>query len=206
MKKADVSKDVKTGRLIISEKGEPAGTVPKGVSFGTTAPAEYAIFLAENNVEVGYIRSSISLQIAKTAELEFAIYPEYKGEGYAAEAIEAISEKLFSGGEIYYIRVKVKREDKARAEMLRACGFEVRNSDENENDNDDDNDNAEYLICEKAKEKPFYMSVHMMIGMAVGMALGTVFGKTAAGMTIGMCFGAILGSLFDRKDSSERKR
>lgn len=195
MKKAAVSKDVKIGRLIISEKGG---------SPEATLSVEYAIFLAENGNEVGYIRSSTSLQIAKTAELEFAIYPEYKGEGYAAEAIEAISEKLFSGGDIYYIRVKVKKEDKARAEMLRACGFEVRNEDENVNEND--NDNAEYLICEKAKEKPFYMSVHMMIGMAVGMALGTVFGKTAAGMTIGMCFGAILGSLFDRKDSSERKR
>lgn len=195
MKKTAAGKDVKTGRLIISEKGD----CPE-----TAASVEYGIFLAENNAEAGYIKSSISHQIAKTAELEFAVYPEYRGEGYAAEAIGAISEKLFSEGEIYYIRVKVKREDEARIEMLRACGFEVQSSDENESDID--NDNADYLIFEKAKEKPFYMSVHMMIGMAVGMALGTVFGKTAAGMTIGMCFGAILGSLFDRKDSNERKR
>lgn len=181
MKNKNKVPTIKTKRLLLTE------TDPSG---------RWRIKTSDGNTDVGEVTVTVPEFIKKTAEIKYEICPECKDEGYAAEALAAVSEHVFGKGEIYFVRVTVTREEESKGEMLKACGFLPINADEE----------TEIIVYEKEKAKSSYMSIYMMLGMSSGMCLGLASDKMAVGMCIGMAAGMALGIALDRMDENARKR
>lgn len=181
MKNKNKVPTIKTKRLLLAE---------------TDASGRWSVKTADGDTLIGEVSVSASEGIAKTADIDYVIYPEYKGEGYAAEILTAVSDYIYGKGEIYFVRVAVGVGEESKGEMLCACGFNAVNEEEG----------AEIIIYEKEKPKSSYMSIYMMLGMSSGMCLGVANDKMAIGMCIGMSLGMAIGISLDRMDMNARKR
>lgn len=121
------------------------------------------------------------------AELHFDIFPQYRGSGYAGEALQALLDWVWKDERTYFIRFLPP--DAAIAETLEKLGFvPVRGL---------------YV-----KERPVKQRTRDLVslGVSLGLLLGVFpLGDLTAGILIGAFAGFVIGGYFDAKDRRIRE-
>lgn len=163
-------------------------------------PSEYLwytnwqIILRDENKAIGSIGFKGKPNARHEVEVGYGIYDAYQHQGYATEALKAITEWAFSKENVYYIQAKIELGNEASQTLLEKCGFKIicRNEDE--------------TLFEKEKPESFWMSTYMCIGIGTGMLFGSSFDQMPIGMCIGLSIGLCIGMALDAKDKENRKR
>lgn len=133
--------------------------------------------------------------VAGEAEIGYGVEEAQRGNGYTAEAVNALLEWAFDRG-AYLVIAEAEQDNAASQGVLTACGFRrIGEGGEGER-------------WEKEKERTNWLSIYMCLGLSVGVAFGAAFGgeKLATGMCLGMCAGIALGSALGASlDAAERR-
>lgn len=121
------------------------------------------------------------------AALHCDIYPQYRGNGYAGEALAELQDWAWKDERTYFIRFA--GEDPTIAETLRKLGFLW--------------EREGYVLERPVKQRT---RDWMSLGVSLGLLLGVFpLGDVTAGILIGALAGAVIGSYFDAKDRRIRE-
>lgn len=126
-------------------------------------------------------------------EVGYGIDGEYRGQGYAAEALAAVCEWAFSNG-AYYVQACTEKDNEASQKVLQKCSFAAAG------------ERGENLLFELEKPQTANLSIYMCLGLSVGLCLGLCLDNMAIGMCIGLAIGTALGVSLDAADNGKRKR
>lgn len=129
-----------------------------------------------------------------TVEIGYGISPEYEGNGYMTEAVQAMTKWAFRQKDVIFVEAETDTENKASQRVLEKCGF-VPNGIGKE---------GPRFICESAEND--WSMTYMCFGMSIGMAIGSVQGQMVMGMSIGMSLGLCIGMLITEVSRNERKK
>jgi RimJ/RimL family protein N-acetyltransferase len=132
----------------------------------------------------------------RTVDIGYDILPQYRGNGYAEEAVKALSGWAFARENVYFIRAMADSKNDASNHILRKMGFYRIES------------SVEGQECWELERPPSsWFGSYLAIGLALGLALGqSFFGNMILGMLIGMSAGLALGAAMDSQDRAARKR
>jgi RimJ/RimL family protein N-acetyltransferase len=134
--------------------------------------------------------------VEQTVELGYDIFPQYRKNGYCAEAIRALCDWAFRCEGVYFISVLVDVANGASNHILEKLKFYRVESPV-----------AGLNGWEMERPASAWMAVYLSIGLAIGISFGqTLFDNMAIGLAIGLGAGIALGSGLDAQDRAARKR
>ena len=155
----------------------------------------WRVSLKKENTTIGLLGFH-GVPTNKTVELGFHIYPDYRGQGYGQEAVQAICNWAFGSVKGYFINALADEKNDALNHMLEKLKFYRVESPV---------DGA--LAWELERPASSWISFYLSIGLCLGLALGkSFFGSQLTGMTIGLAAGIALGAAMDSQDRAARKR
>ena len=136
------------------------------------------------------------MPVNKTLELGFNIFPEYRGNGYAQEAIQALCNWSYGSTEAYFVGTLADEKNDAANHVLAKLKFYRVESP------------VDGMIAwELERPASAWISIYLCIGLALGLSLGTsFFGNQLTGLIIGIAAGIALGASLDSQDRAARKR
>ncbi|MDD4807595.1 MAG: GNAT family N-acetyltransferase, partial [Oscillospiraceae bacterium] len=122
-------------------------------------------------------------------ELRCRINSDFRGQGYAEEAIRAAADWAFSQPDMYFVTASIEKDNAAAAAALETVGF-ARSGQK-----------KDMLYYELEKPRTCWGSICFLFGLAIGYACG----MSSTDMCIGMVLGMVIGMPFDRQDREKRK-
>lgn len=128
-----------------------------------------------------------------TIEVRFETEPEFKGHGYAKDALKAITNWAFSQKGIYEITAVAEHENDAAIHVLERAGFVFRGG------------TREIENYSVKKQKTSWQGFYLALGIALGFALGVLLNNVIVGMVIGVFAGFTIGTSMDTKTNRERE-
>lgn len=127
-------------------------------------------------------------------EIGYGINQEYQNQGFATEALRAMTNWAFSQPSCYYVQALTETGSESSKKVLENNKFKfIRECNEG-------------LLYELEKPASALMSIYMCIGLSIGLSFGLMFENQAVGMCIGISVGLLIGSLLDAQDRKNRKR
>lgn len=129
-----------------------------------------------------------------TVEIGYSVRPEYAGQGYTAEAIQAMTQWAFEQRNVVFVEAETDPNDGASRCVLEKCGFVPDGTDAEE---------GRFVL-----ESPLtnWSPIYMLFGMSIGMAIGHFQDQMLWGMAIGMSLGVAVGALLNSSAKKERER
>lgn len=127
-------------------------------------------------------------------EIFCTVFDEYRGFGYATEALKAMCTWGFSMPRCYFIRARTKKEDLTSEHLLERNGFICLEF------------GKKGKLWELGRPASATVSAFMCLGMALGAAFGVLFGSFEIGMCIGLFCGITAGVIFDISDQKRRRK
>ena len=122
-------------------------------------------------------------------EIGYGVLADYRGKGYATEAVGALTEWAFSASEaLYYVTAETDPDNAASQRVLEKNGF-VPTGEQGE----------EGPRYEKERPETSWLAIYLSIGLCLGVAIGTSLGNLALGIPIGMGLGLAVGTSLDKK-------
>ena len=126
-------------------------------------------------------------------EIGYGVLKEYEGQGYATEAVKALTEWAFSNEEIYFVEAETAPDNIASQRILEKNGFSA------------DGEGKEGPCFVKEKAETAWMPIYMCFGTSIGTAIGTSTDNLAMGISLGMCIGLAIGSALDASWKKKRE-
>ncbi len=154
----------------------------------------WKITLKDNGVKIGGIGFKGAPNSRHEVEIGYGIDENYRSQGYATEALNAMTNWAYTQKDVYYIRAVTGDDNAASKRLLEKCKFKpVGNNDEG-------------ILYEREKPASVWMSIYMCLGTSVGLCFGTSFNNIAIGLCLGVAMGLALGVSLDAADKNMRKR
>ena len=156
---------------------------------------DWRITLRESKKTVGYLGFHGEPE-EQTVELGIDIPEEFRDEGYAFEAVKALSKWAFLKDSVYFVRVMTGEESESSGSILQELKFyQIESPLEG------------HAYWERERNASAWTVVYLSFGLCIGLALGSsFFGSQALGLAVGMGAGLALGAMLDSKDRAARKR
>ena len=131
---------------------------------------------------------------AHAVEIGYGILPEYEGNGYTTEAVQAMTKWAFTQKDVVFVEAETDPENKASQRVLEKCGFTP--------DGTMGLEGPRFVL-----ENPLtnWQPIYMLFGMSIGMSLGALRGQMALGMAIGLGFGSLVGLLISQSEKQKRE-
>ena len=127
-------------------------------------------------------------------EIGYGVLPEYEGQGYTTEAVQAMTAWAFGEKDVVFVEAETDPENKASQRVLEKCGFVP------------DGTMGEEGPC-FVLESPLssQIPIYMLFGIAIGMSIGQMLGQMAWGLAPGISLGALAGALLDNAAKKKRE-
>ena len=154
--------------------------------------APWKISLKKEDTYIGDIGFK-GLQENHAVEIGYGILKEYEGQGFATEAVKALTEWAFANEEVYFVEAETAPENMASQKVLEKNGFSA------------DGEGEEGLRYVREKEETAWMPIFMCFGVSIGSAVGLSTDNLAMGMSMGMCIGMCIGVAIDASWKKKRK-
>lgn len=127
-------------------------------------------------------------------EIGYGILPGYEGKGYAAEAVQAMTQWAFGNSEVVFVEAETAPDNKASQRVLEKCGFTA----------DGEGEEGPRFVLESPLTN--WMTIYMLFGISIGTAFGSSFGSVGIGMCMGICLGMCVGLALDSAAKKEREK
>ena len=126
-------------------------------------------------------------------EIGYGVLKEYEGQGFATEAVKALTEWTFLNNEIYFVEAETAPDNIASQRVLQKNGFTA------------DGEGAEGPRFVREQEETAWVPIYMCFGVSIGCAVGTSMDNMAMGMSLGIGIGMCLGAALDASQKKKRK-
>jgi len=128
-----------------------------------------------------------------SVEIGYGVLSEHEGNGYASEALQAMTQWAFSQKDVVFVEAETAPDNKASQRVLEKCGFVP--------DGTTGEEGPRFVL-----EHPLtnWSPIYMLFGMSIGMAIGHFQNQVLWGMAIGMSLGVLVGLL--RNNSAKKNR
>ena len=125
-------------------------------------------------------------------EIGYGILAAYRGNGFATEAVKAITAWAFAQDGVYFVTAETEPHNAISRRVLERVGFRP------------DGMGAEGPRFAKEKPPANWMLMYMALGMGVGASFGASSDSLALGVALGMCIGIALGITLDTQEKKKR--
>ena len=127
-------------------------------------------------------------------EIGYGVLPEYEGQGYTTEAVQAMTQWAFQQKEVVFVEAETDPENKASQRVLEKCGFAP--------DGTTGEEGPRFV-----RESPLssQVSIYMLFGIAIGMSVGQMCGQMVWGLPPGISLGLLAGVLLDNAAKKKRE-
>ena len=127
-------------------------------------------------------------------EIGYGVLPEYEGQGYTTEAVQAMTQWAFQQKEVVFVEAETDPENKASQRVLEKCGFAP--------DGTTGEEGPRFV-----RESPLssQVSIYMLFGIAIGMSVGQMCGQMVWGLVPGISLGLLAGVLLDNAAKKKRE-
>lgn len=127
-------------------------------------------------------------------ELGYGVLPEYEGQGYATEAVQAMTQWAFGHSGVVFVEAETEPENRASQRVLEKCGFSP----------DGNGKEGPRFVLESPLTN--WLAIYMLFGLSLGIAFGSSSGNMGIGISLGLCFGVCIGAALDSNAKKERKK
>ena len=127
-------------------------------------------------------------------EIGYGVLPEYEGQGYTTEAVQAMTQWAFQQKDVVFVEAETEPENKASQRVLEKCGFAP--------DGTTGEEGPRFV-----RESPLssQISSYMLFGIAIGMSVGQMCGQMVWGLAPGISLGLLAGVLLDNAAKKKRE-
>ena len=125
-------------------------------------------------------------------EIGYGILPEYEGNGYTTEAVQAMTQWAFGQDGVIFVEAETEPENRASQRVLEKCGFIP----------DGAGEEGPRFVLESPPAN--WKAIYMLFGISIGTALGSSFGNIGIGLSLGICLGLCIGTALDASAKKER--
>lgn len=127
-------------------------------------------------------------------EIGYGVLPEYEGQGYTTEAVQAMTQWAFQQKEVVFVEAETDPENKASQRVLEKCGFAP--------DGTTGEEGPRFV-----RESPLssQISSYMLFGIAIGLSVGQMCGQMVWGLAPGISLGLLAGVLLDNAAKKKRE-
>ena len=127
-------------------------------------------------------------------EIGYGVLPEYEGQGYTTEAVQAMTQWAFQQKDVVFLEAETDPENKASQRVLEKCGFAP--------DGTTGEEGPRFVL-----ESPLssQVSIYMLFGIAIGMSVGQLCGQMVWGLAPGISLGMLAGVLLDNAAKKKRE-
>lgn len=127
-------------------------------------------------------------------EIGYGVLPEYEGQGYTTEAVQAMTQWAFQQKDVVFVEAETEPENKASQRVLEKCGFAP--------DGTTGEEGPRFVL-----ESPLssQISIYMLFGIAIGMSVGQMCGQMVWGLAPGLSLGLLAGVLLDNAAKKKRE-
>ena len=127
-------------------------------------------------------------------EIGYGVLPEYEGQGYTTEAVQAMTAWAFKQKDVVFVEAETEAENKASQRVLEKCGFVP--------DGTTGEEGPRFVL-----EKPLtnWSPIYMLFGMSIGTSIGQLRGQMLWGMALGISLGVLAGLLINRSEKKRRE-
>lgn len=127
-------------------------------------------------------------------EIGYGVLPEYEGQGYTTEAVQAMAQWAFQQKDVVFVEAETEPENKASQRVLEKCGFAP--------DGTTGEEGPRFV-----RESPLtnWTSTYMLFGIAIGISIGQMCGQMIWGLAPGISLGALAGALLDNAAKKKRE-
>ena len=127
-------------------------------------------------------------------EIGYGVLPEYEGQGYTTEAVQAMTQWAFQQKDVVFVEAETEPENKASQRVLEKCGFAP--------DGTTGEEGPRFV-----RESPLssQISSYMLFGIAIGMSVGQMCGQMVWGLAPGISLGLLTGVLLDNAAKKKRE-
>lgn len=160
----------------------------------------WLIVLRSENIAVGDIGFIGPPNEKGEVEIGYGVDADRRGEGYATEALKALTEWAF-GKNVVFVHALVAPDNFASRCVLEKCGYVFQKDYFG-----CDDDGTPLIKYELERPASAWSSVYLCIGMSCGLALGVGTDNMTLGMCIGLAVGLIIGVVLDADDKKKHKR
>ena len=128
-----------------------------------------------------------------SVEIGYGVLPEHENNGYASEALQAMTQWAFRQKEVVFIEAETVPDNKASQRVLEKCGFVP--------DGTTGEEGPRFVL-----EQPLtnWSPIYMLFGNAIGMSIGQLYGQMLWGMALGISFGVLVGVLINNSAKKNR--
>lgn len=127
-------------------------------------------------------------------EIGYGVLPEYEGQGYTTEAVQAVTQWAFQQKNVVFVEAETDPENKASQRVLEKCGFVP-----------DGTTGEEGPRFVRESPLPSQISTYMLFGIAIGMSIGQMHGQMIWGLAPGISLGILAGVLLDNAAKKKRE-
>ena len=118
---------------------------------------------------------------AHAVEIGYGILPEYEGNGYTTEAVQAMTQWAFGQKDVVFVEAETAPDNKASQRVLEKCGFVP------------DGTGAEGPRFVLESPLTNWQPIYMLFGMSIGMSIGRMHDQMLLGMALGISLGTLAG-------------
>ena len=128
-----------------------------------------------------------------SVEIRYGVLPEHESNGYASEALQAMTQWAFSQKNVVFVEAETAPDNKASQRVLEKCGFVP--------DGTTGEEGPRFVL-----ERPLtnWSPIYMLFGMSIGMAIGHFQNQVLWGMAIGISLGVLVGLLLNNSAKKNR--
>ena len=127
-------------------------------------------------------------------EIGYGVLPEYEGQGYTTEAVQAMTQWAFQQKDVVFVETETDPENKASQRVLEKCGFVPDGTTREE---------GPRFVLESPLSSQ--VSIYMLFGIAIGMSVGQMCGQMVWGLAPGISLGLLAGVLLDNAAKKKRE-
>lgn len=121
-----------------------------------------------------------------SVEIGYGVLPEHESNGYASEALQAVTQWAFSQKDVVFVEAETATDNRASQHVLEKCGFVP--------DGTTGDEGPRFVL-----ESPLtnWTPIYMLFGMSIGMSIGHFQNQVLWGMAIGISLGVLAGVLLN---------
>ena len=127
-------------------------------------------------------------------EIGYGVLPEYAGNGYATEAVRAMTQWAFGQKDVVFVEAETDPENNPSRRVLEKCGFQPDGTEKE----------GPRFVLESPVED--LATIYMCCGMCIGMSIGSQHEQMALGLAVGMSLGLGIGSFISMSAKKEREK
>lgn len=128
-----------------------------------------------------------------SVEIGYGIQPEYEGQGYTTEAVQAMTQWAFGQKDVVFVEAETDPDNKASQRVLEKCGFVA----------DGTGKEGPRFVLESPLTN--WQPIYMLFGMSISMSIGRMHDQMLLGMALGISLGTLVGMALNMSAQKTRE-